>query len=420
MNEKVVILNMDYKNTLNLPKTDFPMKADLPNREPVFIKRWQDMGLYRKIRDLYKGRKKFILHDGPPYANGNIHMGHALNKILKDIVIRYKTMRGYDSPYVPGWDCHGLPVEHQLFKELKMTKYEIDQVQFRKKAYDYAMKYVDIQREQFKRLGIMGEWENPYLTLSKDYESAIIRSFGKLVEKGYIYKDLKPVNWCTTCETALAEAEVEYEDKTSPSVYVKFKLTQYAIRNTHNENEEIYFVIWTTTPWTLLANVAIALHPDAEYVYVTGKGSEVYIMAKMLAETAMQKIGMKEHRVLKTVKGKDLEGMEAKHPFIDRISKVVLAEYVSMEDGTGCVHTAPGHGQEDYITGRRYKLHTLMPVDSKGRFDNTCGEFSGKDVIKANKEIVEKLKSLDSLLHEEEVSHSYPHCWRCKRPICDK
>ncbi|MDP2928469.1 MAG: class I tRNA ligase family protein, partial [Candidatus Omnitrophota bacterium] len=223
---------MDYKQTLNLPKTDFPMKANLPNREPEFIKRWQDMGLYEKIRDLCKGRKKFILHDGPPYANGNIHMGHALNKILKDIVIRYKTMRGYDSPYVPGWDCHGLPVEHQLFKELKMTKYEIDQVQFRKKAYDYAMKYVGIQREQFKRLGIMGEWENPYLTLSKDYESAIIRSFGKLVEKGYIYKDLKPVNWCTTCETALAEAEVEYEDKTSPSIYVAFRLMEDSKKST--------------------------------------------------------------------------------------------------------------------------------------------------------------------------------------------
>ena len=402
--------NMDYKHTLNLPKTDFPMKADLPNREPVFIKRWQDIGLYEKIRDLYKGRKKFILHDGPPYANGNIHMGHALNKILKDIVIRYKTMRGYDSPYIPGWDCHGLPVEHQLFKELKMTKYEIDQVQFRKKAYDYAMKYAGIQREQFKRLGIMGEWENPYLTLSKDYESAIIRSFGKLVEKGYIYKDLKPVNWCATCETALAEAEVEYEDKTSPSIYVKFKLTK-------NESGEVYFVIWTTTPWTLLANVAIAVRPDAEYVYVTGNGGEVYIMAKTPAETAMRKIGIKEYKILKTVKGEDLEGLEAKHPFIDRTSRVVLAEYVSMEDGTGCVHTAPGHGQEDYITGRRYKLHTLMPVDSKGRFDNTCGQFSGKDVIKANKEIVEKLKSLNSLLYEEEVTHSYPHCWRCKKPI---
>ena len=214
---------MDYKNTLNLPRTDFPMKADLPNREPKILKRWSDMDLYGRLRAQYKGKPKFILHDGPPYANGSIHMGHALNKMLKDIVIHYKTMRGNDSPYVPGWDCHGLPVEHQLFKELKLTKYDIDQVKFRKKAYDYAMKYVDIQREEFKRLGILGDWQNPYLTLAKDYEAEIVRSFGKLVKKGYIYKDLKPVNWCTTCETALAEAEVEYENKTSPSIYVKFE-----------------------------------------------------------------------------------------------------------------------------------------------------------------------------------------------------
>lgn len=387
------------------------MKADLPNREPKFIKHWQDIDLSGKIRKLYKGKEKFILHDGPPYANGNIHMGHALNKILKDIVIRFKTMRGYDSPYVPGWDCHGLPVEHQLFKELKMTKYEIDQVQFRSKAYDYAMKYVDIQREQFKRLGIMGEWADPYLTLSKDYEAAIIRSFGRLVEKGYIYKDLKPVNWCTSCETALAEAEVEYENKTSPSIYVKFALMD------NNTTLNTYFIIWTTTPWTLFANVAIAVHPDADYVYITGKSGEVYIMAKMLVDTAMSKIGIKDYKILNTIKGRVLEGLEAKHPFIDRVSKVVLANYVSMEDGTGCVHTAPGHGQEDYITGKRYKLHTLMPVDSRGKFDNTCGEFSGQHVIKANKEIVEKLKSLNRLLHEEEVTHSYPHCWRCKKPI---
>ncbi|MCX5667665.1 MAG: isoleucine--tRNA ligase [Candidatus Omnitrophica bacterium] len=411
---------MDYKQTLNLPKTDFPMKADLPNREPEFIKHWQDTDLSGKIRKLYKGREKFILHDGPPYANGNIHMGHALNKILKDIVIRFKTMRGYDSPYVPGWDCHGLPVEHQLFKELKMTKYEIDQVQFRSKAYDYAMKYVDIQREQFKRLGVMGEWANPYLTLSKDYEAAIIRSFGRLVEKGYIYKDLKPVNWCTFCETALAEAEVEYENKTSPSIYVAFKLTHDARRTTHDENEETYFIIWTTTPWTLLANVAIAVHPEAEYVFADVAGGKTYIFAKALIGSAMDKIGIKDYKIAKTVKGKELEGLEARHPFINRVSKVVSADYVSMEDGTGCVHTAPGHGQEDYSTGKRYKLQTLMPVDSRGKFDNTCGEFSGQHVIKANKEIVEKLKGLNRLLHEEEVTHSYPHCWRCRSAIISR
>lgn len=401
---------MEYKNTLNLPKTDFPMKADLPNREPGILKGWQDSNLYARIRKKMKGKTKFVLHDGPPYANGSIHMGHALNKILKDITVRYKTMRGLDSPYVPGWDCHGLPVEHQLFKELKMTKYDIDQVKFRGLAYDYAMKYVAIQKEEFKRLGILGDWENPYLTLSKVYESEIVRSFGKLVDKGYIYKDLKPVNWCAACETALAEAEVEYEDKTSPSIYVKF--------GTIYNDEPANFIIWTTTPWTLVANVAIAVNPDFDYALVEVKGQvERYILAKALLESTIEKFGIKDYEIIETIRGKDLEGMTARHPFIDRESTVVSAGYVSMEEGTGCVHTAPGHGQEDYLTGKRYKLPTIMPVNSRGKFDETAGEFSGMDVYKANAPIVERLKSLGKLVYAEEVRHSYPHCWRCKRPI---
>ncbi|MFA6141765.1 MAG: isoleucine--tRNA ligase [Candidatus Omnitrophota bacterium] len=399
---------MEYKNTLNLPRTDFPMKADLPNREPKMLKEWQDSGLYTKIRNARKGSKKFILHDGPPYANGSIHMGHALNKILKDIVMRYKTMRLLDSPYVPGWDCHGLPVEHQLFKDLKMTKYDIDQVKFRKKAYDYAMKYVGIQRDEFKRLGIMGDWDNPYLTIKTAYEAEIIRSFGKLVDKGYIYKGLKPVNWCTTCETALAEAEVEYENKVSPSIYVKFESVY--------DNAPAHFIIWTTTPWTLVANVAIAVHPELDYVLVKANG-ERYIVAKARLEAVMEKFGFEVYETVKTFKGKDLNGLEARHPFIDRISKVVLAEYVSMEDGTGCVHTAPGHGQEDYMTGKRCKLPILMPVNSRGKFDETAGEFGGMDVYKANRPIIDKLKLLGKLVREEELTHSYPHCWRCKKPI---
>ncbi|MFA6320764.1 MAG: isoleucine--tRNA ligase [Candidatus Omnitrophota bacterium] len=402
---------MEYKNTLNLPKTDFPMKADLPNREPGMLKNWEDSKLYLKIRKNCKGKPKYVLHDGPPYANGSIHMGHALNKILKDIVIRYKTMRGYDSLYVPGWDCHGLPVEHQLFKELKITKYDIDQVKFRKQAHDYAMKYVEIQKNEFKRLGIMGDWDNPYVTLAKSYEAEIVRSFAKLVEKGYIYKDLKPVNWCSTCETALAEAEVEYENKVSPSIYVKFD-------SVYNDMPAS-FIIWTTTPWTLLANVAVAVHPDCDYVLVAVKrpAEERFILAKALLEKAMEKFGIKEYKVLKTFKGSDLEGLEARHPFIDRMAKVVLAGYVSMEDGTGCVHTAPGHGQEDYQTGRKYGLPTIMPVDTRGKFDQTAGEFSGMKVYEANKPVIEKLQALGKLLREEEVTHSYPHCWRCKRPI---
>ena len=406
---------MEYKDTLNLPKTDFPMKADLPNREPKMLKVWQDSDLHGKIRAKSKGRQKFVLHDGPPYANGSIHMGHALNKILKDIVIRYKTMRGFDSPYVPGWDCHGLPVEHQLFKELKLTKYDIDQVQFRKKAHDYAMKYVEIQKLEFKRLGILGFWDKPYLTLSRHYEASIARSFGKLVDKGYIYKGLKPVNWCATCETALAEAEVEYEDKTSLSVYVKFKVAGGASK-VFGGAENVAFVIWTTTPWTLLANVAIAVHPDLDYALVKAQGEHL-VISKALLEGVMEKAGIKDYAVIKTFKGRELEGIEADHPFIERKSKLVLAGYVSMEEGTGCVHTAPGHGQDDYFTGVKYGLPIVMPVDRRGKFDATCGEFSGMKVNDANKLIAEKLKSLGALLSEEDVKHSYPHCWRCKKPI---
>lgn len=402
---------LDYKSTLNLPKTDFSMKADLPNREPLMLKAWQDSDLHGKIRKASRGRTKYVLHDGPPYANGSIHMGHALNKILKDIVVRYKTMKGFDSPYVPGWDCHGLPVEHQLFKELKMTKYDIDQVQFRLKAHDYALRYVEIQKGEFKRLGIMGFWDSPYLTLARSYEAEIVRSFGRLVEKGYIYKDLKPVNWCYVCETALAEAEVEYEDKTSPSIYVKFRLID-------DSKKDTYFVIWTTTPWTLLANVAIAVHPDLDYVLVSvGGGKEKYIIAKARLEAAMECFGIKDYEILDTFKGSTLDSFEARHPFIDRNSKVVMAEYVSMEDGTGCVHTAPGHGQEDYMTGKRCGLPTIMPVDPKGRFDKTTGEFSGMKVYEANKPIIERLKQSNALVWEGETAHSYPHCWRCKRPI---
>ena len=406
---------MEYKDTLNLPKTDFPMKADLPNREPKMLKAWEDSGLYLKIRTKAKGHKKYVLHDGPPYANGSIHMGHALNKILKDITIRYKTMKGHDSPYVPGWDCHGLPVEHQLLKELKITKYDIDQVAFRKQAHDYAMKYVDIQRAEFKRLGIMGEWQRPYLTLSRNYEAGIVKSFGKLVEKGFIYKDLKPVNWCPVCETALAEAEVEHEDKMSPSVYVKFELIGGG-SIVNGTQPKTYFVIWTTTPWTLVANVAIAVHPDFDYVLIRAK-EENYIIAKALVERSMEKFGIKDYEILKTFKGKELSGLEAKHPFIDRTSKVVTAGYVSMEDGTGCVHTAPGHGQEDYMTGKRCGLPTIMPVDTRGKFDKTAGDLAGVKIYDANKLIIEKLKASSHLLKEEELKHSYPHCWRCKKPI---
>lgn len=409
---------MDYKTTLNLPKTNFSMKADLPKKEPLIFDAWQKEDLYRKILRSREAKKKYTLHDGPPYSNGDIHIGHALNKILKDIIIKYKTMRGYFSHYVPGWDCHGLPVEHQLFKELGITKADIGQVEFRKKAYDYAMRYVKIQREQFKRLGVFGDWENPYLTLNREYEADIIRSFANLVRGGYIYKGLKPVNWCYVCETALAEAEVEHEDHTSPSVYVKFKVSgpKPLTSDQRPATGDCYFVIWTTTPWTLVANVAVAVHPDLDYAFVKTQ-NEVWVMMKELTAAAMERFGIKDYEIIKTVRGKELENIVCRHPFIDRDSKVVLAGYVSNLEGTGCVHTAPGHGQEDYLTGLKYKLPIVMPVDSKGKFDKTAGEFSGLNVHDANKIIIDKLKKIAALVFSEGVGHSYPHCWRCKNPI---
>ncbi len=409
---------MNYKNTLNLPRTAFSMKANLVEREPAILRDWKRQKLYSAIREKRKGKKKFILHDGPPYANGHIHMGHVLNKILKDIVVKFYTMKGLDSLFIPGWDCHGLPVEHQLFKELGISKYQIDQIKFRKKAKNYALKFVKIQREEFERLGVFGEWDKPYLTLDPKYEAAIVSSFAKLVKEGYVYRDLKPVNWCMTCETALAEAEVEYEDHKSPSIYVKFRIRNSKLQTNSialQDGKNSYFIIWTTTPWTLLGNVAIAVHPEMDYALLDVDGEE-WIMLDVLADTTMQKL-KKRFKRLRKIRGRELEGIVCSHPFIDRASKIVLADYVSAEEGTGCVHTAPGHGQEDYITGKKYGLPIIMPVDSKGNFDRTCGEFSGMNVYDANPKILERLKSEGALLGAEEIVHSYPHCWRCKNAI---
>ncbi|MFC1646308.1 isoleucine--tRNA ligase [Candidatus Omnitrophota bacterium] len=406
---------MDYKQTLNLPKTDFPMKASLPQREPEIIKNWQQNKVYQKIRTSRKGKQKFILHDGPPYANGNIHIGHALNKILKDIVVKLKTMQGLDSPYVPGWDCHGLPVEHQLFKELNITKEQIDRFSFRKKAFQYAMGYVEIQKEEFIRLGVFGDWQNPYLTLDPKYESKIIWSFAQLIKKGFIYHGLKPVNWCFKCETALAEAEVEYDNHQSESVFVKFKITESKIKNI-KANEDTYILIWTTTPWTLISNVAVALHPDFDYVFVQTKFGKL-ILAKQLANSLFETLSLKETKIIKEFKGKDLSGLVYEHPLGYRKGRVVLADFVSLEEGVGCVHIAPGHGQEDYKVGLEYKLPTIMPVNSKGCFDEEGKDFSGQHVFKANVAIIERLKNSSLLLHNTKITHSYPHCWRCKSPI---
>jgi len=386
------------------------MKADLPKREPILLKEWSGVDIYKLIRQKSKSKPKYILHDGPPYANGDIHIGHALNKTLKDIIVKYKTMQGFDSAYVPGWDCHGLPIEHQLFKELKIDKSKISQEEFRKKAYNYALKYVSVQKEEFIRLGVFGDWENPYLTLTPDYEASILSSFNELVKSGFVYRGLKPVNWCFKCETALAEAEVEYENHTSPSIFVKFKLEREK-----GSSRDTFLVIWTTTPWTLIANVAVAVHPQFTYAhYKTERGDLIIAECR---EGELTSLGIKDIKKIRSFKGGDLEGKVYDHPFGLRKGKVVLADYVSKEEGSGLVHIAPGHGNEDYITGLKYDLEIVMPVDTKGRFDSTAGELEGKNVYEANKLIIDKLKDLGLLLFDSPLEHSYPHCWRCKSPI---
>jgi len=414
---------MDFKNTLNLPVTSFPMKADLPKREPVLLKKWEEKGLYFLLRQKNAGKKSYVLHDGPPYANGDIHMGHALNKILKDIIVRYKALRGFDTPYVPGWDCHGLPVEHQLLKELKIAKHEIDAVSFRKKAAAYALKFVSKQRDQFKRLGVLGDWEHPYLTLNPDYEAAVIEAFAQLVEKNFVYQSLKPVHWCAACETALAEAELEYdENHESPSLTVKFPIPAEELsKRGLAASESTAFAVWTTTPWTLAANVAVAVHPDLEYAALHTEKFGVLIGLETLMTELLKRLDPSgEPKILYRIKGRQLEGVLAKHPFFGRDSVCVLADYVSHTDGTGCVHTAPGHGADDFRTGEKYRLPVLMPVDEKGRFTDEADFLKGEFVTKANERIVGVLAEKGTLIECGRIQHSYPTCWRCKKPVISR
>lgn len=406
---------MDYSKTLNLPKTDFSMKAGLAQKEPVMLAQWEKDALYTKIRAKSEGKKPFILHDGPPYANGNIHIGHALNKVLKDIIVKFKTMQGYDSLYIPGWDCHGLPIEHALLKEMKAKKSDVQCLDVRKKAHDYAMKYVGIQREQFKRLGVMGEWDKPYLTLLPDYEFWILQMLSKLTRKGYVYRSLKPVNWCFECETALAEAEVEYEDHSSPTVYVRFPVNDPQALG-FPKDKKVSLLIWTTTPWTLLANVAVAVSPVFDYVCAEC-GDEILVVEKTLSASVLDK-GQAPWKAVKEVKGEVLTQLVYTHPFGKQENcRVVAVDYVTKEDGTGLVHTAPGHGQEDYQTGLRYKLPILMPVNDRGVFTAEGSPFEGQHVLKANEPIIADLQARGLLFHTEKIQHSYPHCWRCKKPI---
>ena len=407
----------DYKNTLNLPQTGFPMKANLTQREPEMLKFWEDNKIYEKMQEKNKGDKSYLLHDGPPYANGHIHIGHALNKILKDIIVKFKSMKGFYSPYVPGWDCHGLPIELQVDKNLGEKKDRIDILEKRRLCKEYAEKFVGIQREEFKRLGVFGDWMSPYLTMSFSYEGAIVKEFAEFVKRGYVYKGKKPVHWCPSCVTALAEAEVEYADKESPSIFVKFPIDDENISKYFPvlKGKSVSVIIWTTTPWTLPANLALAFHPDIGYVAVE-QGNEVYIVAEGRLDALKERIGL-DGEILIKISGKELEGMNADHPFIQRKSKAVLGEFVSLEEGTGIVHIAPGHGEDDYQTGLRYGLDIYAPVDDKGKFTKQAGELEGQFVFKANAVIIETLKNKNALIKEEKVTHSYPHCWRCKKPV---
>ncbi|MBA2874065.1 isoleucine--tRNA ligase [Thermaerobacillus caldiproteolyticus] len=402
---------MDYKDTLLMPQTEFPMRGNLPQREPQIQAKWEEMDIYRKVQERTKDRPLFVLHDGPPYANGDIHMGHALNKILKDFIVRYKSMSGYCAPYVPGWDTHGLPIETALTKHRGVNRKSMSVAEFRKLCEEYAYEQIDNQRQQFKRLGVRGDWDNPYITLKPEYEAQQIKVFGAMAKKGLIYKGLKPVYWSPSSESALAEAEIEYKDKRSPSIYVAFPIKDG--KGVLEGDEKI--VIWTTTPWTIPANLAIAVHPDLEYSVVQVNDAK-YIVASALLESVAKEIGWEEANVVKTIKGNELEYVVAKHPFYDRDSLVVCGEHVTTDAGTGCVHTAPGHGEDDFIVGQKYGLDVLCPVDERGYMTKEAPGFEGLFYDEANKAITQKLQEVGALLKLGFITHSYPHDWRTKQP----
>ncbi len=401
-----------YDGTLNLPRTDFPMRANLPKREPEIEAFWENNDIYHRVQEKNNGRPMFILHDGPPYANGDIHLGHTLNKVLKDIIVKHKSMTGFNSPYVPGWDTHGLPIEQQAIKNMGLDRHRTDVVEFRKHCKEYALKYVDIQREQFKRLGVRGDWDNPYITLAPEFEAVQVKVFGEMAQKGYIYKGLKPVYWCGSCETALAEAEVEYGDKVSPSIYVKFSIKD----GKGLIPEDAFIIIWTTTPWTIPANTGISIHPDFDYVLVEVSG-EKYLVARGLLKEVSSELDWNEYEIIKEYKGKELDRVVCRHPFFERDSLVILGTHVTLEAGTGCVHTAPGHGEDDFYAGQEYGLEIISPIDDSGKFTSEAGKFEGLYVHDANEEVIKELNDRGVLLKQSNYEHQYPHCWRCKNPI---
>lgn len=408
----------DYTSSLNLPKTEFSMKANLPQREPETLKYWESIDLYNKMVAVREGNEKFSFHDGPPFSNGNIHMGHALNKILKDFINKYKSMSGYRISYVPGWDNHGMPIESAIIKKNKIDRKKMSISEFRSACKDFAQGFVDKQADQFKRLGLVADWENPYLTMSPDFEAAEVKIFGEMFKRGYIYKGLKPVYWCPKDETALAEAEIEYQTDKCTSIYVKFKVADDKGKLAPVcDLDKTYFVIWTTTTWTLPGNLAIALNPVEEYDLVKVESGETYILAKALTEKTLKSAGIEGYEVLATFEGKEFEFMTAQHPFLDRKSVVVNADYVTMDSGTGCVHTAPGFGADDYQTCRRYNIDIIVPVDDRGYQTEDAGKFAGMYYAASNDAILEDMRETGALLAAEEIEHEYPHCWRCKSPI---
>jgi len=408
----------DYNSTVNLPKTDFPMRAGLPAREPNFVKEWQSDRIFEELLKKNEGKPKYILHDGPPFSNGNIHMGTAMNKVLKDFINRYKSMSGYYTPYKPGWDNHGMPIESAIIKQTKLDRKKMTIPEFRNRCREFAEDYVSKQRDQFIRLGVLGDWDNPYLTMDPLFEAEEVRIFGEMYRKGYIYKGLKPVYWCPHDETALAEAEIEYSDDPVVSIYVKFRVVDDLGKFSGIcDTDRLYFVIWTTTTWSLPGNLAITLNPREEYVIARVPSGEAYIMARALVDKTMTFAGFTDYEIIHSFEGEEIEGAKARHPFLERDSLICMADYVTIDSGTGCVHTAPAHGAEDFITGRRYKLPDITPIDDKGYMTAEAGQFEGLYYEKASEAILANLKETGALFASEKIVHSYPHCWRCKEPI---
>ena len=410
-------MSKDFNATLNLPKTDFPMRAGLPAREPEMLRHWEELDVYNEMLKKNEGKPRFNLHDGPPFSNGPIHMGHALNKTIKDFITRSYAMRGYYTPYIPGWDNHGMPIESAIIKEQKLNHKAMSVADFRSACEAYAEKYIGIQMEGFKRLGVIGDWEHPYKTMNKGFEADEVRIFGKMYKNGHIYKGLKPVYWCAKDETALAEAEIEYQDDPCTTVYVKFPMNDDLGKLSHLDKSKLFFVIWTTTIWTLPGNLAIALHPDESYAIVKAPNGEMYIMAEALTEKVMNIGGFESYEILECHPGSFYENMLADHPFLPKTSRLLLADYVTMDSGTGCVHTAPGFGADDYLTCMRYGMEMVVPVDDQGRHTDYAGKYAGMSTEESNPVILADMKESGVLFASEEIVHSYPHCWRCKSPI---